>query len=302
MGQLSNAEEMLRGKYRAYNEINAKSGGPRFFILKQSSSSRARTQQKPMKMIIKQLPKQEPEKKKEKKKEVSTLSAFEKAKRVLAAEKEAKAKAQEAKEKAKLAMKQKLAQVQAKSLKRPLTKRVPPPPSKLAKIEAQQAEAASQYDAQQVALNSDPKTIYAGHLPLDCGEEELSDLFVKFGPIMNIMMFGNKNSKERADELKYAFITFEDAKTAEHVVHMSKYGKRPPLLRNNPLLIGWAKEDNIVAPPTRPMVRKGVSFQGEEPLDSMSAPDSSPKPKEAKKVAPTSDDGRNMVTYDDDFL
>jgi len=333
MKPVTPGEELLRSKYDAYNSLDQRSGGD--VIKSFNQPSRVRAVQKPMKMIIKSPTKQpEPVKKKT---EGSSLAAFEKAKRILAAEAQAKLKAEEAKkEKAKLALKQKLSA--AKSLKRPLVKRAATlPVPKQAKVDGdreegsiipmrkQQPQASSlafhpqaqaeerERGAEAVLKEDEYKTIYASKLPDDCEEEELSDLFNKYGSVANISSIYQPRDKK--DESKYAFVTFEDAEVARRIVHMSTIGRRPPLLRNSTTLyINWAKE-------SLPVLQKAGNNKNNnnDDFDSTTAPTTTARPMtrhreegeggggfaqtKAKAQPPSSDaDGRNMVTYDDDFL
>jgi RNA recognition motif-containing protein len=183
-----------------------------------------------------------------------------------------------------------------------------------AQAQAQSEAEERERGAEAVLKEDEYKTIYASKLPDDCEEEELSDLFNKYGSVANISSIYQPRDKK--DESKYAFVTFEDAEVARRIVHMSTIGRRPPLLRNNTsLYINWAKESlpvlqkagnknnnnsnefdsNKAATTTttaRPMTRHSEEEGGEGGFAKTKA-----------KVELSSDaDGRNMVTYDDDFL
>ena len=351
MKQLTPGEELLRSKYETYNKLDQKSGGD--VIKRFNHPSRVRAVQKPMKMIIKSPTKQpEPEKKK---KESSSLAAFEKAKRILAAEAQAKIKAEEAKkEKAKLALKQKLSVT--KSLKRPMMKRSAAvlPLAKQAKTEGNKGEEGlgptrkqqtplaadghplahshshaqaqevgglgggeSTWGSTAVSNENDYKTIYVRKLPEDCEKEELLDLFNRYGSVESMTGIYKLKEKKGNEESKYAFITFEDAEVAKRIVHMSTIGKRPPLLRNATLYINWAKESlpvstnnnntttaNKVSPPLKKdNFHKGAIAAQRNSEDEFKKDEQAGGSSGLAKVQPTSDaDGRNMVTYDDDFL
>lgn len=334
------AEQLLRDKYKSFSEVafrslssfNEKNGTNISWILNQVSNKRK-------KVVIKQPGKKASHEDENEgaeqggggsggsakgsgKRKTETLSAFEKAKRVLAHEAKAKAKAQEEKEKAKLALKQRLLSktkvgtgvgigigvgpspaLPVKTLKRPLAKRPNSLPKRRALDTTATATAATtpRPNAQQGAEGDqggggrggqDFTTIYVGNLPPDCNEEELVQLFHKFGEVSNIDL----------KKKMFAFVTFKDASVAKRIVDMSLIGKRPPTLREKiQLSINWSKE---ALPDFRAMAQPSVKERPGSPKKATPPPFPASHLKELKKTETKAapDDGRNVVTYDDDFL
>ena len=269
------AEAVLKAKYALLRELKLEGmQTTRDFHLKYARK----------RVTIKQ-PTLSPSKRSAEKAQQAKLTPLEKAKLVLRAEARAREEEQQRRDRER---KQRQATVSpsakpagAGGLRRPKRDRTQQPSAALASVSASAAELA---------------TIYVSNLPPDCDEEELSNLFQRYGMVSTVRLVRqdkqHKTGVGQTAGAKYAFVCFTDPAVARRIVEMSTRGRAPPELRpGRQLYINWSQEEADAAlgaiaaavaaepepsptPPPRPMVPGGDALEG----------------------------GRNVVSYDEDFL
>jgi RNA recognition motif-containing protein len=80
-----------------------------------------------------------------------------------------------------------------------------------------------------VALHRGDATLFVGDLPPNTSSEDLSDFMVNFAPVVEARVVGGRG---------YAFVTFESAADAEHVIAVTSHN--PVLFHDYPLRISHA--------------------------------------------------------------
>ena len=271
------AEAVLKAKYALLRELKLEGmQTTRDFHLKYARK----------RVTIKQ-PTLSPSKRSAEKAQQAKLTPLEKAKLVLRAEARAREEEQQRRDRER---KQRQATVSpsakpagAGGLRRPKRDRTQQPSAALASVSASAAAA-------------ELATIYVSNLPPDCDEEELSNLFQRYGMVSTVRLVRqdkqHKTGVGQTAGAKYAFVCFTDPAVARRIVEMSTRGRAPPELRpGRQLYINWSQEEADAAlgaiaaavaaepepsptPPPRPMVPGGDALEG----------------------------GRNVVSYDEDFL
>ena len=310
------AESLLRTKYSQFNDLNVNSlnisTGKKRVTIKSPSKRSASNPATPRQSNVE-----------------AKLTPFEKAKRVLAAEAKEKENALAERKRKKAAL---IASNLGSSslLKRP---RVPRP--MISRLDASANASTAPIDQPFAPPGAEDEmmedqthkenelqtlsTIWVGNLPPDCDEEELRLVLEKYGAVSSIEI-KNQDKKQKIAEsdgsynkIKYAFVTFSDPGVAKRIVAISTEGRNPIKLRGSThdLRINWAKEtlDTALLPPpvARPMIRRAVvqaparegGGGGAQAALAMAA--AKDHQHQSKSVV-ASDDGRNVVSYDDDFL